>query len=155
MIIFQILGTIILSAISGTTYRCGGAGGKYPFWIREVGVTSCLILGLILLGYFHWTLILTAGAMYGITTTYFGFVNPWIGRKKDEKFWLNWLLVGIGFSIAILPIILVYHNWFGFGIRSAVCMFLVVAWSEANNNVVWEEFGRGAIPIITLPLLLL
>lgn len=147
MIFLKITGTIILSIICAVTYRMGGSG-NYPRWTRQVGIMICTISELILLGYIHWTLILCAGAIYGLSTTYFK-------KKGTNAKWFNWMFVGMGFSIAILPLVLVYHNWIGFGIRSAVCTLLVVAWSEANGNAVWEEGGRGVIPIITLPFLLI
>lgn len=145
--IIKIIGTIVLSVIAAWCYRAGGSG-KYPFYVRELGVATCLVLELMLLGYFHWTLILCMGAMYGLTTTYFK-------KKGTDAKWWNWALVGLAFSIAVLPIVLVYHNWLGFGIRSVVCTALIVLWSEANGNVMWEEGGRGVIPIATLPLLLI
>lgn len=147
MIFLKIIGIIILSCIAAITYRMGGSG-NYPRWTRQVGVCTCMVLALIILGYWHWTLILCYGAMYGLSTTYFK-------KKGTDAKWFNWLMVGIAFSIAILPIVFVYHNWIGFGIRSLACTILIVGWSEANGNAVWEEGGRGVIPIITLPLLLI
>lgn len=69
--------------------------------------------------------------------------------------WIGWTCVGLAFSISVLPIVLVYHNWIGFSVRTVVCTALVVFWSETNGQVVWEECGRGIIPIATLPLLLI
>ncbi len=143
----KILAIVILSIISGITYRMGGSG-NYPRWTRQVGIMLCTVLSLITLGYLHWTLILTAGAIYGLSTTYF---KP----KGQDARWYNWLCVGLAFNISIIPIVLVYHNYVGFAIRTVVCTALVVIWSELNGNVVWEEGGRGVIPIITLPLLLI
>lgn len=143
----KIFAIIILAIISAVLYRCGGSG-NWPRYFRPTGLMLTQTVSLIILGYIHWTLILCAGAIYGLSTTYFK-------KKGTDAKWWNWALVGIGFSIAILPLVLVYGNWIGFAIRSAVCTFLVIAWSEANGNVVWEEGGRGVIPIITLPLLLI
>jgi hypothetical protein len=147
LIIAKIFGVVILSIIAGVAYRMGGSG-KYPRYVRELAASIALIISMLILGYFHWSIILCAGALYGLETTYFK-------KKGKDATWFNWLLVGLAFSIAVLPIVLVYHNWIGFSVRSVICTFLVVYWSETNGNVVWEECGRGIIPIATLPLLLI
>lgn len=125
-----------------------GGNGNYPRYFRELSASVALIISMVILGYINWTIILSAGAIYGLESTYFK-------RKNTDATIINWLLVGLAFSIAVLPTVLVYHNWVGFSIRSVVCTGLVVLWSETNGNAVWEEFGRGIIPIATLPLLLI
>lgn len=141
----KILGTLALCIVAAVTYRMGGSG-NYPRFIRGLGLCICVILELLLLGYFHWSIILCAGAMYGFSTTYFK-------KNGTDATWVNWLFVGLGFSAAVLPLVLVYGLWFGFLIRTLICTILVVMWSETNGNVIWEEGGRGVIPILTLPLL--
>lgn len=145
--IVKIIGTIILSALAGIAYRMGGSG-NYPRWTREVGLCVCMNLEMILLGFFHWSLIICTGALYGLATTYFK-------KKGTDAKAINWFFVGLAFSIAMLPLVLVYHLWIGFAIRTFVCTALVVIWSETNGNAVCEELGRGYIPIATLPLLLI
>lgn len=138
--------TVVLSVVCGITYRMGGSG-KYPRYLRPIGVVVCSLILLALLGYLHWTLILTAGLLYGSSTTYFK-------KSGTDAKWFNWLFVGLAFSCSILPIVLVYHNWIGFSLRTVTCTALIIIWSQLNGNAVWEEGGRGIIPIITLPLLL-
>lgn len=147
MWICQTIGVIALSAIAGIFYRMGGSG-NYPRYFRELAASIALILSMLLLGFHNWTILLSAGALYGLETTYF--------KKKgtDANLW-NWFIVGIAFSISVLPTVLIYHNWIGFLIRSVICTELVMFWSETNGNSVCEEFGRGVIPILTLPLLLI
>ncbi len=125
-----------------------GGSGNYPRWTREVGLCVAMILEMIMLGQLHWTLILCAGLLYGFTTTYFK-------KKGTDATWVNWLLVGIAFSFSMLPLTIAHHLWIGFGIRTVICSSLVLFWSETNGKVVCEEFGRGYIPIATLPLLLI
>lgn len=144
--IWKIIGTLILSVASGVFYRMGGSG-NYPRWTRQVGICICMAFELMLLGYFSWTIILCIGALYGLSTTYFK-------KKGTDAIWLNWLLVGVAFSISVLPIVLVYHNYIGFAIRTVVCTALVTIWSQAIGKDVVEEFGRGFIIVATLPLLL-
>ncbi len=143
----NILGVIVLSLLSGVMYRMGGSG-NFPRWVRPTGLGCTMLAGLALLGFFHWTMFLCAGAIYGLSTTYF--------KKKDtDANWLNWLFVGIAFSISVLPLVLHYGNYLGFAVRTVICTGLVVLWSETQGNAVKEEFGRGVIPIATLPLLLI
>ena len=145
--ILKIIGIICLSIISAITYRMGGSG-NYPRWTRGAGLAVCVCLSLLILGYHHWTILLCSGATYGLSTTYFK-------KSGTDANWFNWLFVGLGFSISILPIVLVYGLWIGFTVRTLVCTGLIILWSETNGNAVWEEGGRGTIPVITLPLLLI
>lgn len=143
----QTILVIIVSAFAGAAYRSGGSG-LYPRYFRELGAAIALIISMIILGHWHWTVILCAGALYGLETTYFK-------KKGTDAKWWNWMCVGIAFSIAVLPLVIAQHLWIGFWIRTVVCTGLTVLWCETNGNVVWEEGGRGVIPIITLPLLLI
>lgn len=145
--IIKIVGIFILSIISLIAYRAGGSG-NYPRFVRPLALCVCTILGLLLLGYYSWLVILCGGAMYGLSTTYFK-------SKGSDATWIAWLLVGLAFSLSVLPIVLVYHNYLGFAIRTIVCTSFIIIWSETNGNSVWEEGGRGLIPIATLPLLLI
>ena len=144
---FYIASSVVLSIMAGVTYRMGGSG-NYPRWIREVGLCVAMITQMIILGQFHWTLILCAGLLYAASTTYFK-------KKGSDAKWWNWLMVGIAFSISMLPLVVAHHLWIGFIIRTVICSSLIVFWSETNGNAVCEEFGRGVIPIATLPLLII
>lgn len=141
----QIIGTISTSILAGVAYRYGGSSKGIRF-VREVAAAIALIVVFIIWNHWNWTVILCAGALYGLETTYFK-------RKGTDAKWWNWLLVGLAFSIAVLPVVVVGHLWIGFAIRTFICTGLVILWSETNGNVVWEECGRGIIPILTLPLL--
>lgn len=137
--------------------RMGGSG-SFPFWFRELGCSLCVVAALWLLDYHHWTLILTMGATYGLLTTYFK-------KKGTDATWVNWSLVGMAFGLSVLPIVLVYHNYMGFTVRTAVCMASIVIWQQWLSFIVakwfrkvWDkavvdEFGRGFILVITLLLL--
>lgn len=85
---------------------------------------------------------------------------------------VNWYIVGATFSIATLPWFIwgwiltgKPHHWLGYLIRTVVCTIFVGVWqnyvSEKVANIFGvtkdktDEGGRGAIQILTLPLLLI
>lgn len=146
MIFLRLLSTVVLAVMSSASYRAGGSG-RYPRWIRPVGVCTAMTFELMMLGYMHWSLIICFGVMYASLTTYFK-------KKNTDATWINWMLVGVAFSLSILPIVCVFHLWFGFFARSVAVISLIIFWSETNGNAVCEELGRGFIPVATLPLLM-
>lgn len=145
--IFHILAILILSGAAGWLYWAGGSS-KYPFWFREVGMTLTVVLGLLSLQQFSWELIIVAGLTYGAQTTYFK-------KKGEDAEWWNWLLVGLAFSLVVLPIVVVKHLWIGFYIRTLLVTMFTDAWSSLIGKDWLEEGGRGAIQVLSLPLLLI
>lgn len=146
---------LTLSILSGILYRLGGIGKPYPFWLREVGVMTCVALALLNIGSVNWWIIATMGLVYLAQTTYFGFINPLFGKDKKDKYWWNWILVGIAFSLAVLPSVIVHSLWIGGLARLVVVTVFTAIWSEMIGEDWLEEFGRGAIQVATMPLLLL
>lgn len=143
----QIIAILILAFLSAVLYRMGGSG-KFNTKVRDMGCTACLIAALIVLGFTHWSLLLAFGLQFGALTTYFK------KKGKDAKFW-NWLLVGLAYSLSALPIAFFYHDWIGFFIRTVALSGLIVLWSQLIGKDWLEEGGRGALIILTLPLLLI
>ena len=154
------IGTLALSVVGAILYRMGGAAG-FNTKFRDFGIPACMVGVMISFGQFkHWTdlfLILCFGAVFAVQTTYWK-------KKGTEAKWYNWLFTGLGYSLAMAPIV-VAQNWpgmavpglhthyLGFGIRTVACTALTVIWSVKVGNAVWEENGRGFIQIVTLPLL--
>lgn len=143
----KIIIVILASVLSAVLYRLGGASG-YNTKFRDVGcaLISCLVLGYLVA--WHWTLILVFGATWGTLTTY------WKKKGSNAK-WYNWLITGAMYSVATLPFIFAEGIWLGFISRTIVLGGLTMMWSEVNGNAVWEETGRGAILVGTIPLLLI
>lgn len=144
--ILKIIAVLIASILSAVLYRMGGASGfntKY----RDIGcafITTCLVGYLVA---WHWSLVLVFGLMWGALSTYWK-------RTPNAKWW-NWLLTGLGYSLALLPFCIAEGHWLGFFSRTIVLSGLVMIWSELNGNAVWEECGRGALITLTVPLLLI
>ena len=145
MIIWNILLTLGLSICAGILYRAGGSD-TYNTKVRDLGVPTIMLLYFILTGHFHWSLLLCFGLLFGSLTTYWK-------RKGQDAHWWNWALCGLGFSIAMLPLIFFTGHWVGFLVRTVVLTVWTTVWSELEGNAVREEFGRGAGIIATLPFI--
>ena len=149
---------IILSLLSGILYRAGGMGKEYdakPTWIpeklrntkvRDLGIPFVGVLVMVLMHGLHWIYPLCFLAVFGAQTTY-------LKKKGQNAKWFNWFLVGLLFSIAWIPFTIVTHNWLGFLYRTIIVTVFTTLWSEFNDDVFVEEFGRGFIQTATLFLL--
>jgi len=145
--IYQIIAVVILSILGGFLYRMGGARG-YNTKFRDLGVPLCVVLAMFVLGQIHWTAVLCFGLLFGALTTYW--------KKKGAKAkWWNWMLTGLGYSLAMLPDAIHSHAWLGFFIRTVLLTTGTVIWSVAISHPVVEEIGRGVLIVITIPLLLI
>ena len=149
---------IILSLLSGILYRAGGMGKEddaKPKWIpkkirntkvRDLGIPAIGIITMIILNGWHWIYPLCFLAVFGAQTTY-------LKKKGKDATALNWFLVGLLFSIAWIPFTIITHNWLGFLYRTIIVTVFTTLWSQFNDDVFVEEFGRGFIQTMTLFLL--
>lgn len=136
-----------------------GGSGNYPRYLRELGQGICFVLSMLTLGMVHWSLVLSFGITWG-ESTYFK-------KKGTDARWWNWALVGLLFGLIAIPYCVFKGHWIGFAIRVPVCVGLTVLWQIVLSGIVakWfyktlhkdvtDEFGRGFINIITIPLLLI
>lgn len=145
IILSKIIATIIIAVLNSVTYRAGGSD-SYPRYLRPLGVGLSVLAIIWLWCGFHWSLVLSAGASAGLSTTYFK-------HKGEDAHWINWLFVGSFLSIAMFPWALFTHHFIGLAIRTFVLGALVCGWSERIGNAVVEECGRGFLIVATLPLL--
>lgn len=150
------------SIMGGILYRMGGSEKFHTFW-RDIGISLIMVGSMIELGFGHWTLATSFVLLWVALTTYWDFVNKWFGRSEKE-FWLNWVLTGIGYSIAMIPSVIQFGLWKGFAIRTVVLPASFVATdrlvdfyfdklSLPYDRAVPKEFWRGFLTIGTLPLL--
>ena len=146
-IIFKAWVVILLSIISGLLYRAGGKGKPFNTKWRDLGIPVIATISLFILGikFVWWTYLLHFGLLFGTLTTYW---------KLDEKKYGYWAH-GLGISFAALPIIYITGNLIGFSIRTILLTGFITLWSEYTKWDILEEWGRGAIICLTLPMLLI
>lgn len=147
MNILQVISVLGFSAIAGILYHLGGIGAPYNTKFRDLGIPTCMLLVMAILGLFHWTLALCFGTVFGVQTTYWKKIS--FGSEL-----LMWTWCGFFFGLAMLPFAIHSGCWLGFGIRTMITTLFTPGWSLLMGEVAWEESGRGFIQIATLPLLL-
>jgi hypothetical protein len=135
----------LFATLSGVLYRLGG---KYQTKIRDCGVPTIAIITLLYLNGWKFNipaLIITWGLLFASLTTY------WKKKGTDARWW-NWALTGLGYSLAFLPIVIVNGGWWGFGLRSVILTASITLWSQIVGKDWIEEWGRGALIILTIPI---
>lgn len=140
--------TTIGAFLSGVLYRLGGAKGwntKY----RDFGCPLILIAVVVLSGHWHWTLIPSAILMFGSLCTY------WDKWGTDDVEWYEWMVTGFFYGMSMLPYAIGTGHYVGFIMRTIFLTVLTMLWSEYHDDVIFEEGGRGALLIISAPLLFL
>lgn|SRR3990167_2832006 len=144
---------LILSVCSGILYRKGGTS-KGTKW-RDLGCPLIALLAIWLQANFiipyWWAYLLTYGLMFASLTTYYDTIFG-----KD-----NFYAHGAGIGFACLPLMWVGISWYGIISRS---IFLALSFGLLNKYVnKWqikhsddiEEYSRGALIILTTPILLI
>ena len=159
----QILVLLILSIISAVLFRLGGSA-KNGSWLdfakntrtRDAGCPLIALIALWLLVWFKlsywWAYLLTFGLSWGAMSTYWDFLF----KDKD-----NFYAYGAGIGIAFLPFIWCAISWYAVAGRT-ICLALsfgllnkyVNKWQVKHSDF-WEEFLRGALLILTIPILMI
>ena len=147
----KILSLLLLSFLGGVLNRLGGwEKGNRLFRILGIPIITLYIVFL----QTHYKLysvksllpyILTFGLTVGAVSAYWG---------QDEKKW-GFYWHGLGIALATCPTIAGNGHPCGFLARLVVLPVLMALWSEKVGFDIIEEFGRGALIILTLPLLML
>ena len=136
----------VLACLAGVVYRLGGYGPPFNTKWRDLGIPALVMAYFTVTGHWHWSLVPCFLLLFGAQTSYFK-------RPGQDATAFNWFLVGLAFSFALLPYAWAMDFWAGFGLRMLVVTGFTVAWSCFLGQDWIEEGGRGAIQIITLPLL--
>ena len=143
---------LIATILGAILYRLGGC---IQTKIRDFGVPTVatgylLTLGIKLHSWGFWGLVAALLAHFGLLlaslTTYWK-------KKGTDAHWYNWVFTGLGYSLAYLPYAFLSGIWAGFLARIILTTAGIVWWSEREGDAVKEEFGRGFIQNITIPIL--
>lgn len=151
MTVRDVLISVFLSGVSGYLYWVGGQSKDVIKWAntkwRDFGIPTCVIAWFLLNGYHNtWALLVTFLFTFGAQTSYFK-------KKGTDSGAINWLFVGLAFSLALIPMAIQTGNWHGFLYRSLITTIFTVIWSESISIDWLEESGRGFIQLVTLSLL--
>lgn len=142
-----------LAIISGLLYRAGGKGKPFHTTCRDAGCPAIALLTLYLSGVHGpwWAFVLSFGALWGALTTY----HKWASRlffKDDEVHAPSWFMTGLVYGLAFF---LFFGYWKMMLARSLVLAVFTCIWSEAIGDATWEEFGRGFLLTMTVPLMVM
>lgn len=143
---------IICACVSGILYRMGGSDKFNPKW-RDWGVATIQLLVLyVLLGNYNNFL------MYFVIPYFLAFLLSWgalsaYWKTGEDMKWYHWFMHGFGIGLAFLPIMFLGYNCYLIILRAFILGATMMIWSENTTNVVKEEVGRGALIILTLPIL--
>lgn len=154
MILIKIIFFLLICAASGQLYRMGGSN-KYNTKVRDFGVPIMALLAMLVLGRWHWSLAIAFWPMFGCMTTYWKQLNKFFDDTTDDAHWYNWLAHGFMIGLAMLPYAIMTHCVGITLLRAVVLGAATMAWSEKQDDVEWEERGRGALVSLTLLLYLL
>lgn len=142
----------LLTVVSGVLYRLGG-------WIqtkiRDFGCALLVCIAYLVFGMLTdsiWVNIAVYLACFGAT---FGSLTTYWKKKGEPAKWWNWAITGFVYGLSALPLLFVGVHWYMILIRSIALSASVVAVSEITSVDFIEEFGRGALLIATVPLLVI
>lgn len=152
------LWTILLSCVSSILYWISGRKGVDKYvggldnYFRDVG---CSLVAFFWMSMFYpevaWYIhLISFGLMWGAVSSYWDFTG------KDDYF-----LHGMGIGLAYLAYAWTSGAWVGFGIRVIVLSALMggLNWFVHRYHIpfsAWiEELFRGAIIVLSMPLLIL
>jgi len=150
--------TIIGSIISGILYRLGGIGKPFNTKVRDFGVPSVSVglliyysinYGIELNSWMILALVGTFLAMFGSMTTY---CTP---EGQEDVMWWNWAMTGLLYGVSGVFFAIATGNWIGFGIRTILLGVTIALWSEWISWDDLEEFGRGVLFTVTLPIMMI
>jgi len=124
-----------------------GGSDRYSKKWRRFGCAIVTTGALFLFLSPHWTFAIHLILLYAFLTTYHDYLN------NGKENWLCWLVTGICYGLAALPLIWAGVSPYSILIRSVVLGVTTMLWSEWRDNAVEEELGRGALIMLTLPIL--
>jgi hypothetical protein len=151
----MVIWLLALAVISGIFYRMGGSDTYDPKW-RDWGCSLVSLATLSLWTHSRailWVFPLIFLLSWGALSTYHKWLNPFFKKPKTDCYWFNWLAHGLGIGLACLPLYAIGVVTQLVVFRAVLLGILIMIWSERNEQVVWEEIGRGAFIVLTLLIL--
>ena len=149
-VVIHFIGTLILAFFGGLLYRLGGQGKHWNTKVRDLGVPviAGLYFWLFLGVQGFWVYFFSLGLLFGALTTY------WDHWGTDDVEWYEWALTGLCYGLAAIPLAISGQClWLWVITRALVLAGLTCIWSNRIEDDVVEECGRGALIILTLPML--
>ena len=142
---FKVIITLGLAIISAILYRLGGKGGfKNAKAIRRFGCPAIMLLAMLILGKFHWSLLVCYPLMAVALSTYWDFIG-------HDNFFLH----GFGIGLSMLPFAWVTHHWLGL-LAYTTTLSIGMGMVSAMTGIDWiEETGRGFLIIGFIWMLLI
>lgn len=150
---------VLSSNLAGCFYCLGGRAKQnkwYDFMLntktRDFGVPALMVLSLLVLGKFHWSLILCFGAMFGTMTTYNKWVSYLFNRPdKHTVYPESWFVTGLFYGLSMLPYVIFHsHNYLSFSMMCLITALATCLWSISIGKAWLEEFGRGVIILLSI-----
>ena len=145
----NILIILIASVLSGILYHLGGIGKPWNTKWRDWGVPLVLLSAYFLLTHiFVWYCYVASFLL-----TWLALSTYWKKDGVDAEGW-NWFLHGLGIGLGMLPFLFVGMHWSVIVLRAFVLGVAMMVWSQLIDNAATEEFGRGVLIVLTLPLII-
>jgi hypothetical protein len=132
--LIKIVIILVSSILAAFCYRAGGSG-RWPRWLRVVGIPLLLALPVFLLGVHSWWVLLSIPLTIASISTYF---DIWF--NDTDNYWVHGFFVGL----AAFPIAIATGHWIGFVVRCFILAVFMGIWCVVFKWDVFEETGRGA-----------
>ncbi len=140
--------TIIATILCSVLYRLGGWGRPFRSWMRDwlIPLPICIWLWLMMGVTTWWVLLITYGLVGASLTTY------WDSLLGYDNFYLHGAVIALG---CVLTVVNGDCHLLPFLLRVGVLGGSMGLLCKLAGNHHVEEFGRGALIGLTLPLLLI
>ena len=146
---------IATTIASGIAYRLGGIGKPFNTKHRDLVVPAFVLATFYLWTqqFEFWPYFFSYGLLFAALTTYCKFITRLLKKDDSDVYWYNWLCTGVFYGLSALPLMVLEVPLFLILARTAALGVMTMLWSEAADDPFWEEFGRGALVTLTIPIL--
>lgn len=147
---------LVLSLIAAVLYRIGGSDLNIPLktkW-RDLGVPLVgVVCLLVLLPRTSWWWL--SGSLVAYFMLSFGSLcTYWDHWGSDDVEWFEWMLTGMFYGLAAIPVAFYLGSGTGFVLRTMLLMGAIPFSNKLKCELLVEPF-RGFMFVATLPLLVI